>query len=86
MRRALLAFIAALLWAASAEAACTCVCDEGKVRAVCPSILETPPQCPAATCKVVSRPSPPMDKNEVCRVVQSVDPATQRVTRRLVCK
>ncbi len=83
---AALIILLAMSWAAPADAACTCVCDAGKVRAVCPSIFETPPQCPARTCADARRAAPPMDKHEVCRVVQDVDPDTGRVTRRLVCK
>jgi hypothetical protein len=79
-------FVLAVFWTAPADAACSCVCEAGKVRAVCPSVFEIPPQCPARTCADERRAAPPMDKHEVCRVVQDIDPGTGRVTRRLVCK
>jgi len=69
-----------------AKAACTCVCEEGKPRAICPSIFETPPICPAATCREDARSLAPPLKRENCQVVQIVDPQTQRIERRLVCK
>jgi hypothetical protein len=74
------------LFAAPANAACTCVCDAGKPRAQCPSIFEKPPACPASVCDTPAVSMPPMNRRENCQIVQTVDPKSQRVVRQLICK
>jgi len=67
-----------------AEAACTCVCVEGKAKAQCPSVLETA-TCPASVCSADTRVAPPMPRTD-CQLVQVIDPATGKVKRKRVCK
>jgi hypothetical protein len=72
--------------AGRAEAACTCICIEGKPRAQCPSVLETA-TCPPSVCSAASKPaSPPIMRPENCQLVQVQDPATGRVERKRICK
>jgi len=68
----------------TAEAACTCVCVDGKPRAQCPSVLETA-VCPASVCSADVRAAPPMPRTN-CQLVQVINPETQRVERKRVCK
>ncbi len=78
--------LAALTAAGSAEAACTCACVAGKPKAQCPSVFEVAPSCPASVCSSAQPAAPPMTKRENCEVVQVLDPQTQKVERRMVCK
>jgi len=73
-----------------AEAACTCVCIEGRARAQCPSVLETPPVCPLNTCPVVpgiKNPSiliDPASRN--CKIENVLNAESGKVERKRVCK
>ena len=76
----------AIAVAGPAHAACTCLCVNGKPKAQCPSVLEKPPVCPADICAGARVATPPMSKREDCQIVQVVNPDTQRVERRMMCK
>lgn len=80
----------ALCAPAFAEAACTCVCVDGRARAQCPSVLETPPVCPLNTCPVVpgiKNPSiliDPASRN--CKIENVLNAESGKVERKRVCK
>jgi len=78
--------LAAFAFSTPAVAACTCICVDGKPKAQCPSVLETA-ICPASVCAgEPQRAAPPITRKEDCTVVQGVNPATNRIERRLECK
>jgi len=86
IRAALGVFVLAVAFAAPADAACTCLCVNGKPKAQCPSVLETPPLCPVSVCAGARTAAPPMSTREDCQVVQVINPDTQRVERKKMCK
>lgn len=79
-----LIFAAVMIFASPAWAACTCVCENGKPKAQCPSVLEKPPVCPASFCAGAST-TPAMPKAD-CKLEKVINPQTGRVDMQRVCK
>lgn len=87
MRTILILAATMALGISSAEAACTCVCDNGKPQARCPSVLENPPVCPASTCLGnAALPAPAMPGSGNCKLEKAINPDTGRIEMRRVCK
>ena len=85
MRNSLI-FAAAMIFASPAWAACTCVCENGKPKAQCPSVLEKPPVCPASFCVGSAPAAPAMPKTGDCKLEKVINPQTGRVDMQRVCK
>ena len=79
--------------AAPSLAACRCECVDGEVRALCTSSLDIQPICPPRICPIVPPsiapimpPTIPPIGTERCRMVQVLNPHTNRYEWRRVCR
>jgi len=86
MRALLLLSAVLLLGVSSAEAACTCVCENGKAQAQCASVLQKPPVCPASTCVATDKRTPAMPNSSACKLERAINPENGRIETRRVCK
>jgi hypothetical protein len=91
------AAIGAALWLAAAatpaEAACSCACVDGQMRAVCSNAVELAPICPPAICPIappavrpITAPQLPPPGASNCRQAQVMNPWTNRYEWQTVCR
>lgn len=87
MRKIILAAAIILLSASPSWAGCLCICENGKPKAQCPSVLEKGPACPVSVCAAANAnapPAPPMSKD--CKVGKVLNPQTGQLEVQKVCK
>jgi hypothetical protein len=77
----------------SAEAACKCLCVDGKAQAVCSSSTDIRPFCQSSACPIVPPAKSPLDARQPapevrpgCETKQVYDPQTRAYSWDQVCK